>query len=41
MKSTIKAIGIIVLLYAGLWGVGIILRRLWFEHEIDIMRGLL
>jgi len=41
MKSTIKAVGIIALLYALLWGVGIILRQLWFEHEIDIMRGLL
>ena len=37
MKKTIKAVGIIALLYALLWGVGIILRQLWFEHEIEAL----
>ena len=37
MKRTIMAVGVIALLYAGLWGVKVILQQIWLEHEIEAL----
>ncbi len=38
MKIAVKVIGVIVILYALVWGIGNILQSLWMEHEIKVLR---